>query len=102
MEIIAQPLALPHLLDAESRVSVRQREEEVPAGNRKGENDHAGDPASDQGLAEVSLPSGDEALGLRGGLLPGGLIRLRAEHELDKATGNQARGKMGGEVVVQE
>lgn len=110
MEVISEPLALLDLLDGKAGISVRQRQEEVPAGHDNREDDATGNPSGHHALVSEPLARGNKVLGSRSRFLArlDGLVgwlfgrRLGAEDELHECSGNQARGKMGGEVVVQE
>lgn len=98
MQIIAQPLPPKHLLHGETRVPVRQRQEEVPAGRGRDEHDNGRKPETHEALPGEALARRDEVPRLRPRLPV--LERVVVKDELDQGAGYQARSKVRGEIVV--
>lgn len=63
MEVVTEPLASQHLVNAEAGVAVREGQEEVPAGGGYHENDTTGDPRRDHALACEPFTSRDVSSG---------------------------------------
>jgi hypothetical protein len=105
VQVISEPLPSKNLLDRETRVTVSERQEEVPASNNQRENDTTSDPSTEHALASESLTGGNMVPGADGTLLVLDLDllrRLRVEDEFKKGTGNKTRSEMGGKVMMQE
>jgi len=117
MEIVIQPLPRRHLLDGQPGRTVRQRRKEPEPPHQHGHDHGRGRPGGEQGLAGDALADGLGAgaalLGL--GLLAAtlGLLQLNVgevgdvrgfdvKDEFDDGAGDESRGEVGGQVVVQE
>lgn len=110
VQVIAKPLPPDDLRHAQTRIAVRQREEEIPAPRNGGQDHHGSNPGRLHALAGEPLAGRQVAL-LSGRLLArglGGLVgnlvvgRVSAEDELNQGTSDEGRGEMGRQVMVQE
>lgn len=97
MQVVAKPLASVDFGNRKAGVAVCERQEEVAVGSNKSKDDSSSGPANQETLTSESLGGSNVLLGA--GLL---LFTVRGADKLDESTGNQARGKVGGKVVVQE
>lgn len=108
VQVVAEPLATNDLLDGEARVTVCQRQEEVPAGNGNSQNNTTGDPGGEKALASKTLAGADVPLRSIALLVAlddlVALLRsgLGGEDELQKSTRNKAGSQVCREVVVEE
>ena len=108
VEVIAQPLPPVDLGSGQTRISVGQWQEEVPAKGDEGHDDRSGNPGASHALASKTLARAQTALGSRSHLLArlAGLVirlgRVGAKEELHNRASNERRGKVSGQIMMQE
>jgi hypothetical protein len=103
VQVVAEPLPRLHLRDIETGAAVSKGCEEPEAPGDCGEDDTASDPAAHLARGSHALADGAgscSAVTLDGRRL--GVHGLDAEDELDQGAGDETRGEMGGQIVVQE
>lgn len=101
VQIVAEPLSSNNLFDRQTGITICQWEEEPPAGKDNSQNHTTGNPSSHHALARKSLAGSNVLLGsLSGSSWLVGWFRI--ENKLDEGAGDQARGKMSWQIVVQE
>ena len=115
MQVIAEPLPRNDLLRAQTRLPVRQRQEEPPPSDRDRQDDRARRPKRQHALsAHALLGRHDDPLAATVLVLTGGLVlrllqeilvqagRVQVEDEFEQGAGDEGGGEMGGQVVVEE
>jgi hypothetical protein len=105
VKVISEPLPSENGINGETRVTIGERQEEVPASNDQGQNSTTGNPSTEHALAGEALTGGDVVPGANGSLLilDSDLLRsLRVEDELKKSTSNKTRSEVSWKVMMQE
>ena len=100
VKVIAKPLPAVNLGRGQTRISVGQGQEEVPAKGDEGHDDRSRNPGASHALASKTLAGAQAALGSRGNLLArlGGVVirlgRVGAKEKLYNRASNERRGEM--------
>lgn len=118
MQIIPQPFPPHHLLHAQPRFPIRQRQEEPPTPHHERHDDPRGAPQREHAIPTDAVFGRHDPLGARAGAFHAAFVtagcghlgvdillqgdRVEVEDKFEEGAGDEGGGEVGGEIVMQE